>query len=198
MVWTRNKEHSTTAIAPPCQDDAKGFDKQDSEETKKSVKDLLWTELQVFLSSEGVQKIFGQFSCSLLKDRKAAEEGLRDRLSAVAFHKTGGTYAGDDNFGPTVEVDGKSYHKVDATTREVTNLFGESAFERSRYRPSGKGPALVPVEQALQVSPPGLTSAVTELTSFLAAYLPLRETVELWGRRVHAIAASAFHSAIRR
>ena len=120
----------------------------------------------------------------MLKDSKSAEEGLRDGLNTVALHIMGGAYEGADDFGPTVEVDGKSYHKVDATTGEVTSLFGKFAFERSRYRPSGKGSAIVPVEQALQMSPPGLTSAATELTAFLAAYLPLRETEEVWGHLV--------------
>ena len=171
-------------IVPPFQDDAKGIDKQDSEETREFVKDLILTELQDFLSSEGLKKLVDQFTRSLLKDSKSAEEGLRDGLNTVALHIMGGAYEGADDFGPTVEVDGKSYHKVDATTGEVTSLFGKFAFERSRYRPSGKGSAIVPVEQALQMSPPGLTSAATELTAFLAAYLPLRETEEVWGHLV--------------
>ena len=42
---------------------------------------------------------------------------------------------------------------VDTITGEVIRLLGKFGFERSRYRPSGQGPARVPVEQALRMSP---------------------------------------------
>ena len=68
-------------IVPPFQDDAKGIDKQDSEETREFVKDLILTELQDFLSSEGLKKLVDQFTRSLLNPSLTKFSGFCARFA---------------------------------------------------------------------------------------------------------------------
>ena len=78
--------------------------------------------------------------------------------------------------GGTVEVDGRTYRKADATRGRAMTLAGPAGFLRSRYRPSGPGAAVVPAGSVTGLTEGGLTPAAASLSMYFMSTLPARES----------------------
>ena len=113
-----------------------------------------------------------------------AEIALRDILFIAGREVLAETFGQLDDYGGTVEAGGETYRKADATTGRAMTLFGEVPFQRSRYRPSGPGAAVVPVESGIGLTEGGLTLAAASLSMYFMSTLTARESGEAWERTV--------------
>ena len=110
----------------------------------------------------------------------AAEHAVRDLMFGVARAVLQPAFAALDDHGPSLTVDGKSYHRVAVTRGEAMTMFGPVEFERSRYRPSGKGAAIIPADSTLGLTTGGMTPATAGLSMYLMSGLTARESAEAW------------------
>ena len=113
-----------------------------------------------------------------------AEIALRDILFIAGREVLANTYERPAGHGGTVEAGGETYRKTAATTGRAMTLFGEVLFQRSRYRPSGPGASVVPVESVIGLTEGGLTPAAASLSMYFMSTLTARESEEAWERTV--------------
>ena len=62
-------------------------------------------------------------------------------------------------------------------------IFGPVDFRRSRYRPSGRGEAMLPVEATIGLTVCKLTPAAAGLSMYFMSSLTARESEEVWKKR---------------
>ena len=115
-------------------------------------------------------------------DPLQAETGFRDRVHDACRSVLSGAYERPAGCGPSLEADGRTYRRTDATPGRAMTLFGPVGFQRSRYRPSGTGASLVPVESVLGLAEGGMTPAAAGLSVHLMSGLTARETEDTWER----------------
>ena len=84
----------------------------------------------------------------------------------------------------TIVDKGKSYRKVDATPVRVHTLLGEVEYYRARYRPSGLGEALVPVDNIIGLTTGNMTPAAAKLSMYFMSHMTASESHETWKRFV--------------
>ena len=89
----------------------------------------------------------------------AAEHAVRDLMFGVARAVLPPAFAALDDHGPSLTVAGKSYHRV-AVTRGEAMMMGPVEFERSRYRRSGNGAAIIPADSTRGLTTGGMTPVV--------------------------------------
>ncbi len=90
----------------------------------------------------------------------AAEHAVRDLMFGVARAVLQPAFAALDDHGPSLTVDGKSSHRVAVTGGEAMTMFGPVEFERSRYRRSGNGAAIIPADSTRGLTTGGMTPLV--------------------------------------
>ena len=83
-------------------------------------------------------------------------------------------------YGTSIRVNGTVYRKVAPTKGRAMTIFGEVAYQRSRYRPDGTGDAICPVEQVMGLAEGGMTPAATDLSLLLMGHLTSRESEKLY------------------
>ena len=123
-------------------------------------------------------------AAALRESSLEAEAEVRDMGFGIARLVLAAAYERLDDHGETVEVDGETYRKAGATTGRAMTLVGEVPFQRSRYRPSGPGAAVVPVESVIGLTEGGLTPAAASLSMYFMSAMPARESEEAWERTV--------------
>ena len=109
-----------------------------------------------------------------------AEHTFRETLFGVARSVLKPTFEALDDHGPTLTVADQSYHRVAVTSGGAMTMFGPVDFDRSRYRPSGKGPSIIPAECTLGLTTGGLTPAAAGVAMSLLSGLPAHESEEAW------------------
>ena len=116
------------------------------------------------------------------QDPLKAEVAFRDRFNELACSVLRDTFELIDDHGVSLEAEGETYRKVEASTGHAMTLFGPVAYDRSRYRPSGGGEALFPTESVLGLTECGLTPAAAGLSLYFMSNLTARESAEAWER----------------
>ena len=81
-----------------------------------------------------------------------------------------------------IDVDGESYRKVDQTPMRAHTLLGVVVYLRSRYRPSGSGKALVPVDIIIGLTSGNMTPAAAKMSTYLMSHMTASESQETWKR----------------
>ena len=116
------------------------------------------------------------------KDSILAENLIFDSVIEIGRAALKPVLEGLDPQESKIVIDGKSYHKVDPTSKIIQTLLGPVKIDRSRYRPSGKGEALVPADIILGLTTGNMTSAAAQLSMYLMSIMTARESQETWQR----------------
>ena len=90
----------------------------------------------------------------------SADIAVRDLMFGVARAVLQPAFAAVDDHGPSLTVAGKSSHRVAVTGGEAMTMLGPVEFERSRYRRSGNGAAIIPADSTLGLTTGGMTPLV--------------------------------------
>lgn len=117
-----------------------------------------------------------------MQDPLKAELLYRDAVHDLARSVLGDAFERIDDHGDTLEVDGRTYRKVDATRGQAMTMFGPVGYDRARYRPSGAGASVFPTERVLGLTESSLTPAAAGLSLYLMANLSARESADAWVR----------------
>ena len=119
---------------------------------------------------------------ALAEDPRDAELAVRDLIFGKMRHLLGRSFERLDDHGRSVEVDGVLHHRAEPTAARLMTVFGPTEYRRSRYRPSGLGPSVVPTEAVLGIGDVGMTAAAEEMSLLLTSSLTHRDSEEMWQR----------------
>ena len=112
----------------------------------------------------------------------SAETAFREMICGLARSVLTDAFEMLDDHGPSLEMDATTYRKAEVTPGRAMTTFGPVNFDRSRYRPSCGGAALVPAESMLGLTAGGLTPAAAGLSMCLMSALTARESEDVWAR----------------
>ena len=152
------------------------------EEAKRILKDhfdkihTVFTEKAAELGTEAV--IADLYRVNALD----AETALRDGANGMIRSLLKAAFETLDDHGQSLKVDGRTYHRTEATPGQAMTIFGPVDFCRSRYRPSGRGEAVLPVEATIGLTVGKLTPAAAGLSMYFMSSLTARESEEVWNK----------------
>ena len=116
------------------------------------------------------------------EDPLVAETRYKEAINDLARMVLAESFEDLDDHGPVITEGEVTYRRVKPTAGRVMTLFGPVTFCRSRYRPSGDGRSVVPVESTLGLTVGGMTPAAAGFSMFLMSNLSARESEETWRR----------------
>ena len=134
------------------------------------------------IRSDAVRGMADDVAVMLMQDPLNAELLFRDAIHDLARSVLCDAFERIDDHGDSLEVEGRTYRKVDATRGHAMTMFGPVGFERARYRPSGGGASVFPTERVLGLTESSLTPAAAGLSLYLMANLSARESEDAWVR----------------
>ena len=137
-------------------------------------------QVSQMLEDQGVVK---DLAVMFQADPLAAETAFRDEVCGMGRTLIGKAIETFQDFGSSLEIEGKRYRKVEPSIGQALTLFGPVAFNRSRYRPStGRGECFIPAEHVLGLLDGDLTPAAASLSMMLLSSLTVRESADIWER----------------
>ena len=112
------------------------------------------------------------------QDSIEAEHRVADVMGDVGRSVLRDVFESLDPEESKIVVEGKSYRKVDPTPVRAYTLLGWVEFLRSRYRPSGLGEALFPVDDIIGLTSGNMTPAAAKISMYLMSHMTARESLE--------------------
>ena len=157
-------------------------DLTDAEDVMEAAGDRLRRAKNEVIRSDAARGMADDVSVMFMQDPLKAELVFRDVIHDFARAVLGDAFERIDDHGDCLEVDGRTYRKVDATRGHAMTMFGPVGYDRARYRPSGGGASVFPTERVLGLTESSLTPAAAGLSLYLMANLSARESADAWDR----------------
>ena len=154
----------------------------DNDNVMEAADDRLRQAMNDVIRSDAVRGMADDVAVMFMQDPLKAELVFRDTVYDLARSVLGDAFEQIDDHGDSLEVDGRSYRKVEATRGQAMTIFGPVGFDRARYRPSGGGASVFPTERVLGLTESSLTPAAAGLSLYLMANLSARESADAWVR----------------
>ena len=154
----------------------------DTDDVMEAAGDRLRQAMNDVIRSDAARGMADDVAAMFIQDPLKAELAFRDVIHGFARSVLGDAFEGIDDHGASLEVDGRTYRKVDATPGHAMTMFGLVGFDRARYRPSGGGASVFPTERVLGLTESSLTPAAAGLSLYLMANLSARESEDAWVR----------------
>ncbi len=144
--------------------------------------DRLRQAMNDVIRSDAARGMADDVAAMFMQDPLKAELVFRDVIHDFARSVLGDAFERIDDHGDSLEVDGRTCRKVDATRGHAMTMFGPVGYDRARYRPSGGGASVFPTERVLGLTESSLTPAAAGLSLYLMANLSARESADAWVR----------------
>ncbi len=154
----------------------------DTDDVMEAAGDRLRQAMNDVIRSDAARGMADDVAAMFIQDPLKAELAFRDVIHGFARSVLGDAFEGIDDHGASLEVDGRTYRKVDATPGHAITMFGPVGYDRARYRPSGGGASVFPTERVLGLTESSLTPAAAGLSLYLMANLSARESEDAWVR----------------
>ena len=154
----------------------------DAEDVMEAAGDRLRRAKNEVIRSDAARGMADDVAVMFMQDPLKAELVFRDVIHDFARAVLGDAFERIDDHGDRLEVDGRTYRKVDATRGHAMTMFGPVGYDRARYRPSDGGASVFPTERVLGLTESSLTPAAAGLSLYLMANLSARESADAWDR----------------
>ena len=151
----------------------------DVEAARQSVLNALIDAAQ-FLADRGV---FQNLAVMFKADPLSAEVDFKSDFFQLGRMVLSGAFESLDDYGPSLEVEGKKYTKAAPTPGQAMTTLGSVKYSRARYRPTSRqGESFIPADHQLGLTEGNQTPAAAGLSMAFLSSLTARESADAWKR----------------
>ena len=151
----------------------------DVEAARQSVLNALIDAAQ-FLADRGV---FQNPAVMFKADPLSAEVDFKSDFFQLGRMVLSGAFESLDDYGPSLEVEGKKYTKAAPTPGQAMTTLGSVKYSRARYRPTSRqGESFIPADHQLGLTEGNQTPAAAGLSMAFLSSLTARESADAWKR----------------